>query len=124
MRRRKNKGAQKLDEAGNNHVHDEDSEYSERADKRFESEEVVQPQLNLVSASGANVGEEDNNSIGDEFSLDGGDVFLAGPDQDAQFETDYSPHGASISGESFRAPRRTRQVNRGTSKRISRNLAR
>ena len=125
MRRRKNnKGGQKLDEAGANHVHDDDSEYSERADKRFESEEIVQPQSNLISASGANAGEEDNNSIGDEFSLDGGDVFLAGPDQDAQFETDYSPHGASISGESFRAPRRTRQVNRGTSKRISRNLAR
>lgn len=126
MRRRKNsKGGQKLDEAGNNQVHDEDSEYSERADKRFESEEVVQPQLNLVTASGANIGEEDNNSIGDEFSLDGGDVFLAGPDQDAQFETNNNSHcNASISGESFPAPRRTRQVNRGTSKRISRNIAR
>ena len=125
MRRRRSEGDQKKDNPEGNLDQDEDSEYSERADKKFESEEVVQPQVNLLTVSGAIAGDDDGGSLGDEFSLDGGDISLAGPDQDAQFEPEHNPYNASFAnGESFPAPRRTRQVNRGTSKRISRNHGR
>lgn len=132
VRRRKNKASgEKLDdyEEQRKRELEDDSEYSERENK-FQSEEV-QPSMNFTTLSGADaVGDdEDAGSFGDEFSLDGHEPSLAGPDQDAQFEPDHKQNNHNMinnssstdfAAQSFRAPRRTRNVSRGTSKRYRR----
>jgi len=128
-RRKNNANGDKLDdyEQRRKRELDDDSEYSERK-ANFESQEV-QPAMNFTTVSGAHAGgdEEDAGSIGDEFSLDGGEISLAGPDQDAQFEPDHNHNNSTnnlsttdFGGQSFRAPRRTRNVSRGRSKRYQR----
>jgi len=105
---------------------DEDSEYSERHGQ-FDNHEEIQQSAFMVNQAGD---EDDQGSLGDEFSLDGGEISVGAENFDPYDEDeDEEPAGASgastsgtnYAGESFPAPRRTRQVNRGRSKRVGIN---
>jgi len=117
MRRRKNGGGQKLvdPERQRKREIEDDSEYSEK-ENHFNSygkeEEPVDFGRPLEQMKG-DEHDEDQHSLGDEFSLDGGEISVFDPGNDNE-------GGMGMSnGEIFRAPRRTRQVSRGRSKRYN-----